>query len=168
MKTFQSIISSIGGHVWQVGIPIPDKISKELVKEGEKRVVCTIEEERFQAALIPDGSGGFFVLLNKERRKKLGKDVGDTIEISLEKDDSKYGMPMPEEFQELLNQDPEGDTLFHRLTPGKQRSLLHIIGKPKTSNTRLTKAIVIISYLKSTGGMLDYKELNEAFKHNRL
>ena len=71
---------------------------------------------------------------------------------------------MPEEMEVLLAQDEEADRYFHQLTPGKQRSLLHIIGKPKTEATRLKKAIVITEYLKTNRGKLDFKELNLAFK----
>ncbi len=96
--------------------------------------------------------------------KDLELMVGTEISVKLEKDDSDYGMPMPEEFEELLLMDPEADECFHKLTIGKQRSLLYIIGKPKRSETRIKKAVVVAEYLKSTGGVLDYKELNVAFR----
>ena len=87
----------------------------------------------------------------------------------MEKDESKYGIPMPEEMQEALYMDPEADQLFHKLTPGKQRSLLYIIGKPKSSNKRIEKAIVILEHLKTQGGKVDFKQLNIDFKEaNRL
>ena len=69
--------------------------------------------------------------------------------------------------KELLLLDPEAEHVFHKLTIGKQRSLLYVIGQPKTSEARLKKAIVITEYLKLTGGKLDFKDLNEAFKQAR-
>lgn len=45
---------------------------------------------------------------------------------------------MPEELEELLHQDEEGNRLFHALTPGKQRTLLYYIGAPKTADTAFT------------------------------
>ncbi len=71
---------------------------------------------------------------------------------------------MPKELEELLLIDEEGDYFFHQLTPGKQRTLLHIIGQPKRSDTRIKKAIVVVEYLKSARGKLDFKALNQAFK----
>lgn len=169
MKKFVAKVSKVESQVWYVVIPVPDKISQEIIKQGDKRIICTINEtETFHAALMPDGQKSFFILLNKERRKKLNLDLGDEINITIKKDDSKYGMPMPEEMEELLYQDPEGDQVFHQLTIGKQRSLLHLIGKPKSSNIRLNKALTVINYLKSTEGQLDFKELNEAFKANKF
>ena len=113
---------------------------------------------------MPDGKGDYFININKERRKQLGLQLGDTVTATIENDESKYGMPMPEVMEVLLAQDEEANKYFHELTAGKQRSLLHIIGKPKTESTRLRKAIVITEYLKTNRGKLDFKELQIAFK----
>ena len=74
---------------------------------------------------------------------------------------------MPEETSELMAIDEEGDKLFHALTQGKQRSLLYIIGKPKRSETRLQKAVVVLEHLKTWNGKLDFKQLNEDFRNAR-
>jgi uncharacterized protein YdeI (YjbR/CyaY-like superfamily) len=73
-------------------------------------------------------------------------------------------MPMPEELEELLLQDPEGDMYFHELTPGKQRNLIYMVSKPKGVDTRIKKALVIVQHLKEVKGQLDFKMLNEAYK----
>lgn len=151
--------------VYYFHVTVPPKIAKKFISSESKRVVCTLNDQlSYQAAIMPKGKGEFFIMINKENRKKLNLNIGDEVEVSLEKDESKYGLPMPEEMEELLLMDADGDAVFHSLTPGKQRNLLFIIGKPKNSDTRLKKAVVVIDYLKMTGGKLDFKELNEAFK----
>ena len=86
------------------------------------------------------------------------------FEIELEKDNSKYGMPLPNELKTAWELDEEGYEVFHTLTIGKQRSLVYQIGKPKSSELRIRKALAMLEYLKSVNGNLDYKELNEAYK----
>jgi len=54
--------------------------------------------------------------------------------------------------------------VFHNLSAGKQRTLLHLIGKPKSEEIRINKAMVVNEYLKEVNGRLDFKELNQAFK----
>ena len=76
-------------------------------------------------------------------------------------------MPLAEEFEVLLEQDLEGAKIFEQLTPGRLRNLIHIIGKPKSSDIRLRKAVSILEYIKSTQGKIDFKELNEALRVNR-
>ncbi len=169
MHKFVATLQKIESQVWYTGFLVPNDIGEILTQDGEKRVMCSINGNKtFHAALLPYGNGSFFILVNKERQKKLKLIEGCELQITLEKDTSKYGMPMPEEMEELLAQDPEGNVLFHKLTMGKQRSLLHIIGKPKSTNIRLNKALTIVNYLKSTGGKLDFKELNVAFKENKF
>lgn len=152
--------------LWGYHFVIPDEVVKPFLNMAEKRVQCAINSGKpFHCALMPRGDGKYFINLNKERRKQLKLQVGDELEAQIRPDNSEYGLPVPEELQELFIQDEQGKAFFHALTPGKQRALLFIAGKPKTSATRLRKAITIVEYLKSTGGRLDFKELNEAMKN---
>lgn len=163
---FTATIMDRHGSVWGIHIFVPKKITKAILDKKIKRLLCTLNGKvKLNSGLMPNGEGEYFITINKENIKKLGLKPGMKVSVELVEDKSKYGMPMPEEFQEILYQDPEVDELFHKLTPGKQRSLLYMIGKPKGVETRLKKAIVIAEYLKDCRGNLDYKELNQAFKN---
>lgn len=154
--------------MWDYRIPV-DKEDAEKIITTDRRVICIINDSlEFNAGLLPDGKGNYFININKENRNKLNLDAGDKIRLTLSKDESKYGMPVPPSFEELLYQDPEGEALFNALTPGKIRSLLYLIGKPKSEQKQLEKGLVILEYLKESGGKLDGKELNQAFKDNRF
>lgn len=83
-------------------------------------------------------------------------------------DQSRYGMPMPEEMNELSAQNPEADSYFHTLTLSSQLSLLYILGKPKRTQTRIENALVICKHLKENKGLLDSKLLVESLKNNRF
>jgi uncharacterized protein YdeI (YjbR/CyaY-like superfamily) len=85
--------------------------------------------------------------------------------VELIPDTSKYGLPMPAEFEELLEQDIKGSDLFEALTDGKKRTLLFIIGKPKSPDLRIRNGIVILEHLKRNKGKIDYKQLNIDMKN---
>jgi hypothetical protein len=162
---FTTTLAQFQSDLWGFHFDVPVEIAKKLIDGKNRRVICTINNSlTYPCALMPNGSGGFFITVNKANRKTLNLTLGDEISIHLERDGSKYGMPIPEELVELLKQDPEGDKLFHELLPGKQRNLIHLVAKYKHSDTRLTKALVIVNYLKDSQGRLDFKELNQAFK----
>ena len=97
-------------------------------------------------------------------RDRYNLALGDSVNVLIEEDESKYGMPLPEEMEELFLHDPEGDQLFHQLTPGKQRSLLYLIVKIKSKEKRLEKSFIILEHLKEQKGSLDFKILNQDFK----
>lgn len=167
---FKSSVSHVGDStlLWHFRIPVPDAVFQEF-KSGDKRVICSINNSEFyHFALQPKGDGTYYLMINKELRKKLGLEKGDELSVEIKADQSKYGMAVPNFFEELCFQDPEGSALFHALTPGKQRSLLHVVGKLKSEEKQLEKALIIFDYLKMTNGQLDFRELNEAFKSNRF
>ncbi len=163
---FNTTLSRFDSKLWGHHISVPDDVSQHFLDKDAKRFVCTFNDTvSFQCALMPKGNGSYFINVNKEVRTKLHLRVGMEVAVELKKDESKYGLPMPEEFEELLYQDPEGNELFHALTPGKQRNLLYIVGKPKNTETRLKKAIVVIEHLKVNQGKIDFKRLNEDMKN---
>jgi hypothetical protein len=130
-----------------------------------RRVVCTLNDSHtFQCALLPWTKGGFCIIVNKKIREKLGISHGSRVKVELAKDESKYGLPMPEEFEEVLKQDPEGDRLFHALTPGKQRTMLYSIAKIKDIDKRIHSALIMLEHLKENDGRIIYPELAEELK----
>ena len=121
-----------------------------------RRVVCILNDvETFNCALFPS-KGDYFITLSKKLRDKLGLVVGDTVTIELTKDESKYGMPMPEEFAEVLRQDAEGDRLFNKLSPGDQRLMLKLVVFVKDADRRIARALAGIELLKGADGKFDY------------
>lgn len=84
---------------------------------------------------------------------------GTKVSVVLQQDTSEYGLPLPEELKEVFRQDPEGKKLFHALTPGKQRTLLYIVGNVKDPGKRVFRALAIVRHLKENKGVIDYKRL---------
>jgi uncharacterized protein YdeI (YjbR/CyaY-like superfamily) len=105
------------------------------------------------------GGERFVILVNKRVRNSLGIVAGDTVKLSIVADESKYGLPMPEEFAEVLAQDPDGDRLFHALTPGKQRSLIFVVTSGKDVDRRIHRALIILDHLKDNDGKIIDKKL---------
>ena len=131
-------------------------------------MLCTIgNNETFHAGFMPDGNGNYFIKLNKERMIGYKLTLGEMVDVHLEKDNSKYGMAMPEEFKAVLESDFDGATYFEALTDGKKRSLIYSVSTVKNTDKRITKALTILDHLKANRGKLDFRELNQAFKERK-
>lgn len=166
--SFIAILERFDSNLWYFHILVPKEIAENLITGKNRRIVCTLNDtESFQCALMHKGGGEFFINVNQKIRTKLRLKLHSEVEVCLQKDKSEYGLPMPEELMELLQIDDEGNTLFHALTRGKQRTLLHMIGTPKSSDIRIRKAICIIDHLKFNNGKINYKLLNEALKNSK-
>lgn len=164
MKTFVAPLDKFNSDLWQYHIKVPLEIAEEFIAGNNRRVKCRFnDQEETSAALMPS-KAGWYILLNKQIRNKLGIVLGEEVSVSMEKDDSKYGREMPEELAVLLEQDEEGKHFFDSLTMGKQRSLVYIVDKVKNTNSRLNKALAIVHHLKEVQGKLDFKQLNETIK----
>jgi len=126
--------------------------SAQVKKLGGKflvRLVCTLNGKlSYQCALQGLGNGGGWIGINKIRMKELGLKIGVKVAVELKPDHSKYGLPMPEELEELLRQDEEGQRRFEALSPGKQRNILHYVGNHKNTDKRLDRAVTVIDNLK--------------------
>lgn len=137
----------------------------EFEDKKSRRVVCKLNgRHTFQCALLPWTKGGFCIVVNKQIRTKLGIAEGSKVKVELTKDESKYGLPMPKELREVLKQDREGDKLFHSLTPGKQRTILYYLAKPKDVDRRIHMALIVIEHLKENDGKIIYPKLAEELK----
>ena len=169
MASFEAVLNRFADSpIWGYHLPVPATVAEPFIEGDHRRVICTLEGEvKLHSSLMPR-EGDYFILINSKVRQQLQLKLGDTVQVELEKDRSEYGMPMPEELAVMLDQDEEAHALFHRLTPGKQRSLIYLVSKVKRTDSRIQKALAIVDHLKMAAGQLDFKELNERIKfYNR-
>lgn len=159
LKLTTKLVKSKTGSGWHFLI-FDGKISDKLGFEDRfRRVLCSINGgKKFHCALMPDG-GELYIIVNKKHRDALGIVAGDTVSVVLEKDESKYGLPMPEEFQAVLDQDQEGDRLFHALGKGMQRSILYLLSRPKDVDARIHHSLIVVQHLKENGGKVNGDKL---------
>ncbi len=153
-------------RLWGSHVRVPARIATVLTSGRSRRIRCLLNGcEAFQCALLPFGSGQFVISVNKPLRKELGLEVGDDVHVSVERDDSTYGLPMPEELSELLAQDKEGERLFQALTIGKQRTLLYIVGSVKNPDKRIHRALAIVKHLRENRGTINYRQLHATLRN---
>lgn len=130
---------------------IPASVLTKMGGIRSGRWICDIGNDiRFQCGPVSLGAGDAYITLSKARMKIAGLKNGDEVSVKLEKDESRYGMEMAVELEELLKQDPEGNRRFHALKPGMQRYILYYILQVKNPAGRMQRAISLIGHLKET------------------
>tara|TARA_R100000005_G_C5001627_1_gene208845 strand:+ start:1413 stop:1934 length:522 start_codon:yes stop_codon:yes gene_type:complete len=164
LVSFTSTLEQFHYSHWSYHFPVSPEITAQFTDGNNRRVNCTINNKiTFNTALMPIDNASY-ILVNQKVRTELNLSDGDKVLITLEKDTSEYGMPMPESFRVLLDQDEVGSQFFHSLTPGKQRSLIYIVGKVKSVDSQLNKGLAILDHLTEVKGKLDFKALNVKIK----
>ena len=166
--SFQATLQKYSNSLWKYHVKVPSHIVTSAKEGNFKRFVCTINSsEKLHTSFIPAGDDVYFIKINSQILKNLNAQLGDTLNILLEADQSKYGIPIAQEMQELLENDPEASNYFHQLTPGKQRSLLYQVNNVKSSSKKLEKGFIILEHLKEQRGKLDFKILQQDFKNKK-
>ncbi len=163
MIKFITQLRMFDSPLWHYHIIVAEDIAKKFIVAENKRVICTIDQITWPAALMKSQEY-WFILVNNENRNKLGLKEGDEVVVNLVKDLSEYGFEMPEELGVLLEQDEEANRYFMNLTMGKRRSLIYLVQKVKNTHSRLSKSLAIAHHLKDVKGNLDFKLLNETIK----
>ncbi len=162
---FKAVLDNFNTRLWSYHIKVPAAIAQHFIDSGNKRVVCRLNDSvEMQSGLMPAGDGVYFININKKIRDKLKITEGSQLNVNLKNDDSEYGLPMPEEFAEMLKQDNKGNEWFEKLTAGKKRNLIYIAGHVKNVDLRIHRAIVILDHLKMNDGKINFKALNSELK----
>ncbi|MBC3542058.1 YdeI/OmpD-associated family protein [Rufibacter sediminis] len=130
-------------------LEIPAEVVQQLGGKFNVRLLVTVNKKlTYQGGIVALGQGRGYITLSKQRLKQLGLKGGSAVSVSLEKDDSQYGTPVPEELTELLRQDDAGKARFDQLKPGMQRYIIQHVGAVKSSQLRIDRSINLIENLK--------------------
>lgn len=129
---------------------IPPEIADHFLgKKNKQRMVIEFDNGmKFHRAIMRNKDGFSYMVLGMSTLKEAKKVPGVEEEVRLSLDNSEFGMPMPEELEEVMRQDPEGKQKFMELKPGLRRSFLYYINGGKTVDTRINRSLKLIDNLK--------------------
>lgn len=152
MIEFQTSVQSLDWlNYWFVELT-PDILARlpGRTEKGDfnQRLLITLDGKvQWQAGVLALGEGSGMVTVQQNRLKKLGKTLGDSVTVQLEKDESEFGVPVPEEIIEYWNQVPESKMRFDALTPGMKRYILNHIDVAKSTAKRIERTHLLMSNL---------------------
>jgi hypothetical protein len=155
---FNATISKLEGSevFWTSIIIIPDKVYQEMILlVPKKRIICNINNAlTFHCAMIPKKTF-HYIMLGRDKIKTLKLDQNEEFLVEIIPDTSEFGFEICEELKEVLFSDPDGNTLFEKLTPGRKRSFLVYLSRTKNSQLKIEKSFVFLEHLKRNKGKFD-------------
>jgi hypothetical protein len=164
MSRFTTTLQKFDSKLWGHHFPVPADIAERFIEGNDRRIICTVNDaQKLQCALMPYPEG-YFILINADLVTKLGLKINSQVNLNLEKDTSEFGLPMPDSFSAMLDQEEESKKYFGQLTPGKKRALIYIVGKVKNIDSQINKGLAILDHLKIEKGKLDFKKLHQLIK----
>jgi bifunctional DNA-binding transcriptional regulator/antitoxin component of YhaV-PrlF toxin-antitoxin module len=132
IRFFAVIEQSEGGGAY---VTIPFDVVNTF---GKKRVPvqASIDGEPYRGSLVRMGSDCHILGILKEIRERVGKQVGDSIEIVVEEDVAPRVVEIPADLQVAFDAAPQAKEFFATLSYSRQREYVLWIEEAKRAQTR--------------------------------
>ncbi|MFA6571705.1 MAG: YdeI/OmpD-associated family protein [Bacteroidota bacterium] len=133
-----------------VGFDVPLDVKECFGTRARVPVKITVGKHTFRSSIFPMSgpNGPHLFVMNKAQRAVIGKDVGDTVKIVLERDTEIRTVEVPEYFAKALDKNPDAKANFEKFAFTHKREYVQWLEdakKPETRQNRLDKAIVMLS-----------------------
>jgi hypothetical protein len=165
MVNINTVIEKFGKMGEKTGwtyVFIPFDVAEKLNKGVKKsyRVKGKIDAVAIkQLALIPMGDGDFIIPLKADLRKKLKKQKGEKVKLSIELDGSEF--KFNSDFLECLKEEKTAEKFFRSLPPSHQKYYSKWIEEAKTIDTKSKRIAHSIEGFKMKMG---FSEMLHYFK----
>ena len=117
-------------------VDVPPEVSEALGGETHIRVGGRVGGEPFRSNLAPRGGGMHRLFVHSDIWRKLGVDVGDVVEVEIERDDEEWEITVPADLTEAMPEGSEALQAFQALTVPNRKRFIDRIEETKTPATR--------------------------------
>ncbi len=117
----------------------PFDVRQEFGTGGPVRVKCWIDGLEKFGSLVPIGNGEHAIHIRKELLAKIGKGDGDTVSMVVVPDLSPRVLEVPDDFQWLLDDEPELREKFDKLSFSYKEAIVNHISQAKRPETRVKR-----------------------------
>lgn len=144
LKFTAELMDAGGGGVY---VLFPFSTEEVFGVRGRVPVRATIDGEPYQGSLVKYGTPQHMLLVLKSIRTKIGKDIGDMVDVSIRHDTEERKVEVPKDLAKALKEN-KLKAAFDKMSYSHQREwVLWIEGakKEETRARRIEKAIVQLS-----------------------
>ena len=119
-------------------IEIPFDVEKEF---GSKRVKVKAKFDNvdYRGSIVRMGMPCFMIGLTKEIRKKIGKGIGDTVSVEIEKDEEERIVEIPIEFESMINKNNNAKEFYDSLSYSQKKKYITWITSAKKEETKIKR-----------------------------
>ena len=144
-RTFKAIILDAGGG--GAFVEVPFDVEKEF---GSKRprVKAMIEGIPYRGTLTRMGTERHMLIILKDIRQKIGKNVGEEIKVTVEPDEEPRMVVIPEGLKMAFKVEKDAKITFEKLSYSHQREYVTWINEAKKEETRKSRILKTIEMLK--------------------
>ena len=144
-KEFTAEIISAGSGAF---VKIPYDIEKAYGTKGQVKVKATFDGHEYRGSIANMGEGHILIVL-KDIRKAIGKDIGDTVHVVVEKDVDSRTIEVPHILQKALEENPHCKEFYNSLSFTNRKEYANWVGSAKRAETQQKRVKHTIEKLKA-------------------
>lgn len=117
-------------------ITIPFNVKETWGSGGLTRVRGTINGFAFRSSVFPVGGGTHYMVINKHMRESAQVKGGETITVTMERDDEPRTVEVPKDFAAALKKNKPAQAVWDKLSYTHRKEHVKAIEEAKRSETR--------------------------------
>ncbi len=147
---FSAVLNGVEGTE-ALSIDFPYKVEEVYGVRGQVKVKVTYDGVPYRGSLAKMGHHCHFLLVRKDIRKLIGKNAGDRVWVTVQRDLEERIVEVPEDLAALFAENPEAEAYYSKLSYTHRKEYVQWITeakRPETRISRLTKTIEMLSNKK--------------------
>lgn len=146
---FDAVIQN-GGEKWPEAscVYFPYDIKESFGTKGQVKINATFDGVPYRGSLANMGSG-HIVILRKDVKAKVGKEHGDTVRVTIQKDTQERIVEVPQELKDAFKEAPEAKAFYETLSYTNRKEYASWISSAKREETKERRLHKTIELLKN-------------------
>jgi hypothetical protein len=143
---FMAILKPVEG-MQAMYIDFPYDVFEVFGVRGQVKVKATFDGVPYRGSLAKMGGDCHILIVRKDIRAKIGKNPGDAVTVTVERDTEERIVEVPADFSAALAETPAAAARFEKLSYTHRREYVQWITeakKPETRERRIGKAIEML------------------------
>lgn len=118
---------------------------------GAKRVKvkASFDGAEYRGSIVRMGMPCYIIGITKALRKQIGKEPGDMVHVTVEKDEEERTVEMPEDFKQAIESDETAREFWKGLSFSAQKKYVNWITSSKKEETRSRRLSEAVNRLKN-------------------
>lgn len=129
-------------------IEFPYDVEKEFGVKGQVKVKATFDGREYRGSLATMGHHCHVIGITRKIRNEINKKSGDSVHVTLVKDDDERTVELPEDFKNKLSKNDKAREFYNGLSYSHQKKYIDWILSAKrieTREKRISEAIELLS-----------------------
>lgn len=143
---FEGVLNKVEGTS-ALSIDFPYDVQEVYGARGQVKVKVTYDGVPYRGSLVKMGHPCHLLVVRKDIRELIGKNPGDSVFVTVQRDTEVRIVETPSELQALFAQHPDAQACYDKLSYTHRKEYVQWINeakRPETRQNRLNKTIEML------------------------